>query len=168
MGFSTEAGQGSRHQTRRMETQRAHINLLRPFQRRSSGSVERFPLFQSEQADVAVGGVDQQIISHQVEQQHLARHLSDATEGIVQAGHVARVNADLVPISDNAVAAHDQLLLPPEQSASHDEILFLRFVAEEFPAAGDQRVESEARTPGHGQVLTAAVQRGETQWPIAG
>ena len=146
MGFGAEAGQRSRHQTGRMESQRADVDLLRPVQRRRTAAVR----CQFEEADVAVGGVDQENIPEDVEQQHLPADVGHRAQGIVQAGHIARVDAHLVRIGRDAVASDDQLLLPPEQPAGHHEILLLRFVAEEFPAAGDERVEGETRAPGHG------------------
>ena len=45
--------------------------------------------------------------------------------------------------------------------------MYLRFVAEELPAAGGQRVEGDAGAAGHGHVLARRVHRREAHRPVA-
>lgn len=115
-----------------------------------------------EHRDETVGRERDQLIFEQMNQHDGGGHLNYFRISIVQFA-VLRIDAQFVALLHQTVAAHQQEVVPPQQTAGHNEILLLRFVAKQFPFAGDQRVEGDAGSAGDGNIRTVVADCTELQ-----
>lgn len=113
-----------------------------------------------EDRDKAVGRECHQLIFEQANEHDRRGHCDDARKAIVQL-RVLWIDANLVALLHETVAAHYDEVVPPQQPARHDKVLFLSLVPEQLPFARDQRVHGDAGASGHRNISAIITDRTE-------